>query len=215
MSGNTRTLEFEYSDLTKPYQLMLMFEPMAEGKLYTEMFPICWKVLRLSKENSGVAKVVYTSQTGLMVPQTDCGNMICAGNARPCETGQICTLKTDNDGDNYLEQATAGAEGIIQCKVESSFPATVAFGIFNQKKTALEPLFTWKDIPKGDRLSIKVTPVLKIYAVSNYQETEVVKSDVFSDSLFKENILTLPSLSRWTVSVDNNTKAIKITRADK
>ncbi|KAH9475600.1 hypothetical protein JR316_0012717 [Psilocybe cubensis] len=213
MSGNNRRLEFEYSDLPKSYQLMLMFEPMAEGKVYTEMFPTCWKVLRLIKEVSGVAKAIYTSDTGFMVPQTDCGNIICAGTARPCEMGQLCTVMTDNDGDNYLEQATTGAKGIIQCKVDSSLPATVAFGIFNTEKTAFEPLFTWRDIPKGDKLSIKVTPVLKIYAVSNYQETEVVRSDVVSNLLFREDILNLPAVSRWTVSVDSNTKSIQIARA--
>lgn len=41
-SGNARSLEFISNNLGKEIDLLLMFEPPKVGKLYVDLFPVCW-----------------------------------------------------------------------------------------------------------------------------------------------------------------------------
>ncbi|KAH9475590.1 hypothetical protein JR316_0012707 [Psilocybe cubensis] len=217
--GDSRTMNFAAKDLPKDVSLCLMFTPIAEGELSKDMLPNCWKVLKLKAgitagENQN-AKVVYTADTGLLVPQVDSGSVISSGIARRCQTGERCELKTDEHGDNYLEAAGKGTKDVIQCKVDTEYPASVAFGIFNTEGTKLDPFCTWKDVAKGNNLSIKVDPTLKIYALSDYKSTRVVTSDLQNDALIEQNIFHLPPQSEFKVSVDHNSHAIKVEKVNK
>lgn len=40
--GKTTALEFIASELGKDIDLLLMFEPPKVGKLYVDLFPLCW-----------------------------------------------------------------------------------------------------------------------------------------------------------------------------
>ncbi|KAH9475615.1 hypothetical protein JR316_0012732 [Psilocybe cubensis] len=74
-------------------------------------------------------------------------------------------------------------------------------GIFDKTGTQIEPIFTWKEIPKGDTLALALTPVLKIYAVADIKVSEVVKGEVQSGDIFAEKLIPLPPTSNWEVYV--------------
>ncbi|KAH9475605.1 hypothetical protein JR316_0012722 [Psilocybe cubensis] len=212
MSGNSRSLNFTSSDLGKDVNLMLMFEPPSNGTLYKDLFPVCWKVLKFTPSGISAARVEYTADTGLLVPQRDTGNLVAASNAQRCQTGQLCVMNTNDAGDNYLNPAVNGDPGVILCDFQTNRPADVAFGFFNKTGNKIEPVLKWDGVGVGSTLAVQLTPKLKIYAISDYQETELVRGEIRSPLLFEENLIALPNFSEWIVSINPASKAVEIAR---
>ncbi|KAH9475691.1 hypothetical protein JR316_0011250 [Psilocybe cubensis] len=212
--GNTRKLNFMSNQLSKDVTLVFMFEPLTKGKLFSDIFPVCWKVMKFRAGSIDNGLAMYTADTGFLIPQVDSGNIVFSSSARRCQSGQVCELVTE-DGDNFLKAPVKAenADNIVQCKVKTDFPATLGFGIFDKSGTRMEPIFTWTDIPKGDTLSLALTPKLKIYAVTDIKVNQVLKGEVQSPKLFEENLIELPPLSKWEVYIEENTNAVRIRSA--
>ncbi|PPQ93362.1 hypothetical protein CVT25_014591 [Psilocybe cyanescens] len=161
LAGNVRSLNFSSSELGKDITLLLMFEPPQNGKLFKNLFPVCWKVLSFTATGISAATIEYTADTGFLVPQTQSGNLVSASNAQRCQvsgdwlhygkwwltlqkTGQSCTLFTKEDeSGNYLTPAQEGDEGVLQCINKADRPAQ---GFFNKAGSKIEPTLLWKDI---------------------------------------------------------------------
>ncbi|PPQ86359.1 hypothetical protein CVT25_002103 [Psilocybe cyanescens] len=134
-AGNTRTLEFNSSNLGQEIDLLLMFEPPPKvGKLYVDLFPVAWKVLSFSATGISSADVQYTADTGFFVPQIKAGNRVAASNAQSCQgspliklkTGQKVTLKTNENGNGqYFTPAVAGTPGVMQALNGTERPANM------------------------------------------------------------------------------------------
>ncbi|PPQ72761.1 hypothetical protein CVT25_015935 [Psilocybe cyanescens] len=213
-AGNTRSLEFRSNDLGQEIDLLLMFEPPKVGKLYVDLFPVVWKVISFSATGIGSANVEYTADTGFLVPQFVAGNRVSASNAQPCQTGQKCTLKTnENENGNYLTPAAPGTPKVMQCLNATARPASIGIGFFNEAGTKIEPALVWNNIAVNSTLSVELTPKLKIYAASDYKVTELIRGDIESPLLFDKNLIALPSFTEWTVSIDPGTGQVKIDAA--
>ncbi|PPQ89849.1 hypothetical protein CVT25_007174 [Psilocybe cyanescens] len=85
-------------------------------------------------------------------------------------------------------------------------------GFFNDAGTKMEPALVWNNVAKNSTLSVKLTPKLKIYAVSDYKVTELIKADIESPLLFEKNLISLSSFTELTVSIDPGTGEVKITQ---
>ncbi|PPQ92099.1 hypothetical protein CVT25_008296 [Psilocybe cyanescens] len=169
-AGNSRTLEFSSSDLGKEIDLLLMFEPPKVGKLYVDLFPVVWKVLSFSATGISSAYVEYTVNTGFFVPQFKTGNRVAASNAQRCQTGKKVTLKNNLNGNGqYFTPAVAGTPGVMQALNGTESPANMGIGFFNDAGTKMEPALVWNNVAKNSTLSVKLTPKLKIYAVSDFK----------------------------------------------
>ncbi|PPQ74541.1 hypothetical protein CVT25_003784 [Psilocybe cyanescens] len=169
-----RSLDFMTNNLGDDIDLVLLFEPPKVGKLYVDVFPVCWRVLSFSAIGIGLATVEYTGDSGFVVPEVESsGSRIVASNAQHCEIGQKCTLKTNANGNlNYLTSAIDSASpNVMQCLNGTERPARIGAGYFNRSGTKIEPVFLWDGIAKGSMLSINPSTMLKIYAVSGYQGT--------------------------------------------
>ncbi|PPQ92006.1 hypothetical protein CVT25_004854 [Psilocybe cyanescens] len=217
MSGNFRALNFSSADLGKDITLLLMFEPPKNGVLFKDLFPLIDKrlseVLTFTSAGISAATVEYTADTGFLVPQVHSGNLVAASNAQRCQTGQTCTLMTKEDqSSNYLTEAVAGDPGALQCVNKAARPAEIGVGFFNKAGNKIEPTLMWKDIAVGSTLAAQLTPKLKIYAVSDYKATELIRGNIQSPLLFEENLIALPSFSEWTVSIDLATKQVVISK---
>ncbi|PPQ81127.1 hypothetical protein CVT25_014784 [Psilocybe cyanescens] len=220
LAGNARSLNFSSSELGKDITLLLMFEPPQNGKLFKDLFPVCWKVLSFTATGISAATVEYTADTGFLVPQTQSGNLVSASNAQRCQwltlqkTGQSCTLFTKEDeSGNYLTPAQEGDEGVLQCINKADRPAQVGVGFFNKAGSKIEPTLLWKDIAVGSTLAVELTPKLKIYAVNDYKATELIRGNIQSPLLFEQNLIALPSFTEWVVSLDLSTKQVIIKEA--
>ncbi|PPQ92005.1 hypothetical protein CVT25_004853 [Psilocybe cyanescens] len=211
LAGNARTLYFSANELGKDINLLLMFEPPQNGKLFKDLFPVCWKVLSFVATGLSAATVEYTADTGFLVPQRQSGNLVSASNAQRCQTGQTCTLfsKEDESG-NYLSPAEEGDEGVLQCVNKADHSAKLGVGFFNKAVTKIEPTFLWKDI---DTVAVVLTPKLKIYAVNDYKATELIRDNIQSPLLFEQNLIDLPSFTEWIVSFDFSINQVIITEA--
>ncbi|KAH9475602.1 hypothetical protein JR316_0012719 [Psilocybe cubensis] len=213
MSGNSRSLNFTSSDLGRDVNLLLMFEPPKNGTLYKDLFPVCWKVLKFTPSGISAARVEYTADSGLLVPQRDTGNLVAASNAQRCQTGQMCVMETNDEGDNFLNPAVAGDPGVILCEFKTHRPSEVAFGLFNKAGNKIEPVMKWDGVGVGSTLAVQLTPKLRIYGMTDYQETELVRGEIRSPLLFEENLIALPNFTEWIVSIDPASNAIKINRS--
>ncbi|KAH9475688.1 hypothetical protein JR316_0011247 [Psilocybe cubensis] len=213
VTGNARQLTFRADNLGKQIDLMLVFTPPAEGKLYSDLYPVCWKVLRFHSSGLSGATVHYSASTAFVSPQKDTDNIVSAYNVESCETGQLCALMTNEKGNNYLTKAAVGSKGVVQCKIQTSTPAEIAFGLFNQDKTTVSPVFKWTGLGIGSTLAVRLTPILRIYAVSDYQASEIIKGDLHSEVKFEKDLMTLSHETTWNIIRDPVSKEIKIVPA--
>ncbi|KAH9475599.1 hypothetical protein JR316_0012716 [Psilocybe cubensis] len=213
ITGNARKLTFVSKNLGKDIDLMLMFDPPKEGTLFTDLYPVCWKVLQFSASNISTAVVVYTADTAFIVPQAnDDSNIVSALNVERCQGGQVCSLMTNNKGNNYLTHPGVGTPGIIQCKIQSAKPADLAFGIMG-KDQSVAPIFKWTGLGVDSTLAVKLTPVLRIYGVSDYHSSEILTANVNTDELFRQDLTQLPHETTWNVVRDPSSLQLKIVRA--
>ncbi|KAH9475591.1 hypothetical protein JR316_0012708 [Psilocybe cubensis] len=211
VAGNNRALSFFSRDLGQDIDLLLMFEPPAAGRLYVDLFPVCWKVLSLSAGGLSTASVEYTAASGFFVPQVESGNRVFASNSQPCETGQRCTLRiNDNGNGNSITAPVPGVGGSMQCLNTTGRPASIGMGFFNTTGTKMEPALLWDNVANNSILSIQLTPRLKIYAVRDYKATELIRGDIESPLLFERNLIALPASTTWKVFIDEGTGEIKI-----
>ncbi|KAH9475592.1 hypothetical protein JR316_0012709 [Psilocybe cubensis] len=213
--GNTRELEFLSNDLGKELDLLLMFEPPQVGKLYVDLFPVCWKVISFGATGLGSASVQYTADTGFFVPQNRSGNRVSASNAQRCQSGEKCALRTNaNKNGSYITKAVPSkAPKALQCVNETERPASIGIGFMNEAGTKMEPALVWNNIAKDSTLSTELTPKLKIYAVSDYKETQLIRGDIESPLLFEKNLISLPNSTEWKVSIDEGTGKVVIEEA--
>ncbi|PPQ93932.1 hypothetical protein CVT25_010785 [Psilocybe cyanescens] len=212
-AGNSRALEFSSRNLGKEIDLLLMFEPPKVGKLYVDLFPVVWKVLSFSATGISSADVEYTADTGFFVPQAKSGNRVAASNAQRCQTGEKVTLKNNLNGNGqYFTPAVAGTPGVMQALNGTERPADMGIGFFNDAGTKMEPALVWNNVAKNSTLSVQLTPKLKIYAVSDYKVTELIKGDIQSPLLFEKNLISLSSFTELTVSIHPVTGEVKITQ---
>ncbi|PPQ74838.1 hypothetical protein CVT25_000369 [Psilocybe cyanescens] len=123
-----RTLDFMTNNLGDEIDLVLLFEPPKVGKLYVDVFPICWKILSFSATGIGSATVEYTGDSGFVVPQKESSaNGILASNSQYCKIGEKCTLKTNANGNiNYLTPAVDSSNpNVMQCLNLTERPARI------------------------------------------------------------------------------------------
>uniref|UniRef100_A0A8H8CG78 Uncharacterized protein n=1 Tax=Psilocybe cubensis TaxID=181762 RepID=A0A8H8CG78_PSICU len=231
--GNTRTLEFYAKDLGTQIDLLLMFEPPKVGKLsrrakvltsqpgsctfarrvYVDLFPLAWKVISFSGTGTCNASVTYSADTGFFVPSFQGGNRVSASNAQHCQTGEKCTLKVE-DTHRYITSPVPGVKGVLQCTNLTERPASLGIGFFNDTGFKIEPALLWDNVANNYTLSVQLTPKLKIYAVSGYKTTDVIRADIESPVLFDENLIGLQPNSDWIVSIDVATGEVRIDPAN-
>ncbi|KAH9475689.1 hypothetical protein JR316_0011248 [Psilocybe cubensis] len=229
ITGNARKLTFVSKNLGKDIDLMLMFEPPKLGELYTDLYPVCWKVLQFSASNISTAVALYTADTAFM--KEDDSNIVSALNVQKCQvrepnydkfaypqshsihSGWRDMLVDDQHQGKQLPYcARSRYPGLIQCKIQSTKPADVAFGIVG-KDQSVSPIFKWNGLAVDSNLAVKLSPVLKIYGVSDYQSSEILRGDVTTEELFNQDLTKLPHESTWNVVRDPSSLQLKIVRA--
>ncbi|PPQ82328.1 hypothetical protein CVT25_008457 [Psilocybe cyanescens] len=210
-SGNFRALNFISSDLGKDIDLLLMFVPPKIGTLYKDVFPVCWRILSFDATGLAAVTVNYTADSGFLVPQVEAGSLVAASNAQRCNIGQECILMTSEDGTgNYLSPAKDGDGGAMQCRNDTQRPASLGFGYINKAGNKIEPIVMWEDIAKGSTIAAQLYSTLRIYAVTGYKDTGLIRKEIKSPILFEKNLISLASFTEWMVSIDEGTGEVKI-----
>ncbi|PPQ91853.1 hypothetical protein CVT25_000789 [Psilocybe cyanescens] len=218
-SKSPKVLEFTSSELSHKIDLMFVFERPTADNLHVNGFPVCWKVVSFSATGVTAATIDYTGNTGLFVPQTQSGHHVSAYGWQHCEVGQKCTLKTDDQNQDYLTHAVDDISGIIQCVNETDHLAIVGLlttlfqGLLHGLGSRIEPIFVWEGIVPDSTLSFPFTPVLKIYATSNYKAGELIRGDIPYPALFEADLNTLLPFTSWKLLYDPATGEIKIEAA--
>ncbi|PPQ95145.1 hypothetical protein CVT25_010783 [Psilocybe cyanescens] len=212
-SESPKILEITSRELGREIELMLVFEPPTGGRIYVDVFPVCWKVLFFSATGMSAAALTYTGNTGLFVPQMQPGHHVSAYGWQRCEVGQKCTLKTDDQNQDHLTHAVNGISGVIQCVNETDHVASVGLGLLHDVGKRIEPVFLWEAIGQDRTLSFPFTPTLKIYATSAYKPAELIRSEIPYPALFEADLNTLPSFTSWNLLFDRATGEIEIEAA--
>uniref|UniRef100_A0A8H8CF17 Uncharacterized protein n=1 Tax=Psilocybe cubensis TaxID=181762 RepID=A0A8H8CF17_PSICU len=205
VAGNTRTMDFYAANTKVDITLLLMFEPPAAGKLYSDLFPTAWKVITFSGTGINSATVTYTAATGFFAPQLHQTLSLVR------HTGQRCTLAPNSNGQmNHITDAKTGTAGVMQCTNVTPQPANIGIGFFNKAGNKMEPAILWQNVAKNATLSVQLTPRLKIYATTDYKTSQLITGDVESPLLFYQNLIGLAAHTEWNVIVDEGTGEIKI-----
>ncbi|PPQ72709.1 hypothetical protein CVT25_011435 [Psilocybe cyanescens] len=128
----------------------------------------------------------------------------------PLKLGQQCTLKINAKGVEYLTEAEIGTPGVMKCINETGAPANISIGFYNEAGTKAEPVFVWKHIDKESNLSVHPTSKLQIYAVSDYQATEMITGKINSDIIWERDLHDLAPSTEWNLCYEKNTKKYTI-----
>jgi hypothetical protein len=203
-NANARTIKFVTNNLGRDVTLMCAFEPLKDTAFYKDQYPVCWKVIDLNATGQGQASVTYTAFTAFFIPQVDRGNIVTAQNAQMCGTGQRVTLK-DNDGDHELSEAAVGVPKYLECLNKVPAAADIGIGFTDKKGENLDPALVWTKVAVGATLKAKFTPVLKIYATADYQETQMIRGEIEYPVIWQGDLQELAPSSIFRVTYDSGT----------
>jgi len=203
-NANARTLKFVTNNLGRDITLMCTFKKLEDNAFFKDQYPVCWKVIDLNATGQGQATVTYTAYTAFFIPQIDRGNLVEAQNSQMCGTGQRVNLVAQGD-DNALTEATAGAPKYLECVNKLAGAADIGVGFTDKKGENLDPALVWTKVSVGATLKAKFTPVLKIYATGDYQETQIIRGEIEYPLIWEGDLQELPPSSLFRVTYDSAT----------
>jgi len=87
---------------------------------------------------------------------------------------------------------------------------TIALGLIESHTREPFPALVFEQIGAGSSAHVDFTPILGGYIASGYQQNAVIRSQISTLPLFKENLITLPTHTDW--KIEYHCGEYKITR---
>ncbi|KAH9475619.1 hypothetical protein JR316_0012736 [Psilocybe cubensis] len=207
-----RKLKFFYDGLDRDVELVLLLaRPM-------DKYAFCWKVIKCQAGVKHSELVTYcdTLLTCTAWLQEDTGRVIPGSPVVPCQAGQKCTMKMDEEGNNYLTPTVDyEAPTSITCYFDTTDRADIIFGLLEgSDKTTMCPVTKFRDIKPGTTLMLEFTPMLSVYAVDGYHAQDIFKSASESQPLLCQNLNDLRRYTKWEVLTDKDSGCVKIVLQD-
>lgn len=196
----TRTLTFRANDLGKTSALVLTFDDNATPGIFKDVFPTAFKVSSFKAKGPYVFTVTYKADLGFTRAQVSGGTVEPASTYTPIQVGQETTLTKEGSPPTYsfsdpniIEPPTTqmiamnGTNGLED----------IGIGFFERPDREPTQMLVFKDVGTESRVQAEFTPILRAYVTSDYQQNALLKGQISTKPLFKEDLVMLREHTNW------------------
>ncbi|KDR78386.1 hypothetical protein GALMADRAFT_245549 [Galerina marginata CBS 339.88] len=210
-SANSKKFTFYGKDLDEKATLLLAFTPPPEaGTLFQDLFPLCWKVVVSSPEDTSPTVIDFTFLTAFFVPVPLPNDLIEGLPFMPCNTGELCTLVATQQG-NIITPSIPAIPGYLACANATPAVAKIGLGFLDAKLPIVQPSLLWNHVPTGTQAEVRIVQYLEIYATDEFQETQIIRDPIPAFKLvWKKNLQTLGQKTSFEITVDSITGGVLV-----
>lgn len=171
-----RNLKIKCGDIGEnPVTLLLCFQVPDPSKLYTEQFPVAWRVIEFTGEGNENLNAMYNNQLFVANPQSSTNNFVKPNQWISIDPGQQTTFEKKGQALHFTTPVKGSGKLII---AENATQEKRNFTIGMVEGNDPVPLLYFSGVGSGSSLVAQFTPKLQAYIVSNYQETSVLKGAI-------------------------------------
>ncbi|KAG1741439.1 uncharacterized protein EDB91DRAFT_1081724 [Suillus paluster] len=209
-----RNLTFQAEDLGKVSTLVLTFHCDTDG-IYQKTFPLVWRAITCGKEGRYTMFTTYTNQFAFSKVQVEDGEIVDAGTYVRINNGETTTLTQTDDGFRFSDPEP-GVHGYLEACNETGVVQDIAISIMIPGDSVPKPVLYFKDVEyyktETCRGVTAITPILRAYITSNYQETATVQCGITTDPIWEQDLSDLPETTILTLKRDLATGRYTITQ---
>jgi len=209
MAHITRNLTFVTNDLGKDAILALTFDSTNNPDEYKSLLPIIWKVAHFKASGHYAFTVTYKSDFGFTSTHVSSDSVVVPSVYTHIDRGQKTILTesgfstpTSIQPPTKLMEAENGTHEIHD----------FGFGFFERPDLPPNQILLFNHVGPSLRLLIDFTPILSGYITTGYKEGEILRGQIASPVIFKENLASLEEETHWRLEYDQATGSFKITR---
>ncbi|KAG8854915.1 hypothetical protein FRB91_002975 [Serendipita sp. 411] len=208
----TRTLNIiNGGDLPDDTTLLLTFQPI-EG-LYKDTFPVCWRVGTFAANSPGSMVVTYKNQLAFTRPQVLDGNIVTGSTWQDINVGQKTTLNKDSNGVYSFNGVSAGEDGYLIAVNNCGDIEEMSIGFETTPGMPPSQVLYFSNIGQGSSVTTQFTPVLSAYVTSQYQQTQILRGEIQTGEIWKQDLSPLKETTTLIFSRDNATGQYSLTIA--
>jgi len=200
----TRNLTFKTKDLGADATLMLTFDKNIKGP-HSDTFPVCWKVTRFGKEGPYSMHTTFRSEFAFVKPQAE-GDTISASTYKFINVGEKTILTKDDRDVYHFSDVVKGEDGYLEALNSCPKPEDMAIG-FTDPTSGPEPTpaLYFTEVDTGAILKAQFTPVLRAYITEQYQQAEIIKTEVSTPFIWEQDLARLSQRTSWVLTREGPT----------
>ncbi|KIL61605.1 hypothetical protein M378DRAFT_13412 [Amanita muscaria Koide BX008] len=215
MSEFTRTLTFRSNKLEREAVLVLTFDDSKTPGIYHTVFPTAFKVSAFRTEGDQEFTVTYRSQLGFTRPQIDDDTVVLASTYIPINAGQKTILTYGGDPPIYsfsIPEDITPHTGQMVAQNNTDGKENIGVGFFEKPDRGPSQILVFEGVGTGFSVQSEFTPILGGYITSAYKENAVLRDQIPTPLLFKQNLAQLPQLTNWRVEYNAGSGVYAIKR---
>ncbi|KAG2140321.1 hypothetical protein BD769DRAFT_1662859 [Suillus cothurnatus] len=198
----TRHLAIQSNDLGKEVTIMLAFINDNMQGLYQDCFPAVWNVSKFGKTGAYSFQVTYTNQLAFSKPQiTTDGTFISAETSVQVNIGQKTTL-TQNYDVYHFSPPQPGFPGFVQAVNNTGIIQDIVVGFLNKGDFMPTPTLYFDDVGDGSYITAQFIPVLRVYIMSDYQGTTILRDAIETPAIWTQDLTGLAEHTTWNLKRD-------------
>ncbi|KAM6494840.1 hypothetical protein JOM56_009463 [Amanita muscaria] len=215
MAEFTRTLTFRSNKLGRDSVLVLTFDDSSIPGIYHTVFPTAFKVSAFGADGADEFTVTYKSQLGFTRAQIDGGTVVPASTYIPINVGQKTVLTKRNDPAIYsfsIPEDIVPSTDQMVAQNNTDGKENIGVGFFTRPDRGPSQMLVFEGVGSGSSVQSEFTPILGGYITSDYKETAILRGQISTPVLFKENLVKLPPLTNWRVEYNAGSGVYAIKR---
>ncbi|KAF9307996.1 hypothetical protein BG003_011755 [Podila horticola] len=153
----------------------------SSGKLFTDLFPIAWKVLRFSpaRNQNNEVRLSFSTERTVGLASLLNGNEVVAGWTSAVGDRKDNWFKTQENEGAYKLVLNDTPNADVSARVSNVVGKKMSIFFGDKSGTP----FMYQDVRSGETSSFVEKTKIVIVAVRGYKETEVIKSDIMGSWL--------------------------------
>ncbi|KAG0326132.1 hypothetical protein BG000_001525 [Podila horticola] len=154
---------------------------ISTGKLFTDLFPIAWKVLRFSpaRNQNNEVRLSFSQERTVGLSSLLNGNEVVAGWTSAVGVKKNNWFKTEENEGAYKLVLNGSPDTDVSAKVSNVESKTMSIFFGDKSGTP----FMYQNVRASETSSFVEKTKIVIVAVRGYKETEVIKSDIMGSWL--------------------------------
>ena len=214
MSGFVRNLTFRCENLGAPADLVLTFDDQPIPGIYKDYYPSAFAVRKFPAEDKYYTTVTYRAQ--LAFTKVIVSNDIIQGASteKAIGLGQLTKLTKSDDIFRFSEPVADSTvpKKNIACQNDAPFKEDIGIGFIPQQGADAITSLLWQGVGSGYKLNAEFTPVMRGYIGTGYQANAVIRGQISSGEVFKQDLAGLPENTNWKLDWDPATGRFSIER---
>jgi len=213
MGEFVRTFTFRGINIPRDTKFLLTFDASNIPGVYETVFPVVWKV---TSPGAGPPPLyTYVQKFGFTRAVSGGGVLDPASTYTHINVGQETELSKITHPWAYRfstpQTIIPPTKHSVATNVTNGLE-DIGFGFFERNDRPPSPVLFFENVKAGHSVHSEFTPILKGYVTSGYRENEIIRGELATPSIFKENLMHLPEHSDWLLKYDSDTGRYTIER---